>query len=625
MAFRTVYGNEWSEAGWRMCNRDECDVIDVPGADKRYLSAMIVRKGPAFIVLQALARAYHQRVEPLDLYRQGVGDDWGWSLKNAVGDSNHLAGIGLDFNAVQYPWGLLTMPTSRVDKCLALERDFEGFVFWGRHWGKPDEMHWQIGVPEFDPDGVPNRKLAAFAQKLLDGHLGVYGPRDPDAFPLPTGYAYGPLDGPEWAISNEYQPRADYIAGLKRFQKAAGIPESGVFDAATNQVGAALQNANGWPVTGMIFEGEWNVVIRHGQKPNLSAEPRGMEYVDVSQWQVPVNAAYPNPFFMFRANNGNDVDRNAKDNLGWSVSLVNDPDHVMRGFGVYTFWRPGEDNFGTLQKVIGTPHPRMIVMIDVESAEGSTKGTVSGDQSAGVNAFVKKVQDWIGAPKVHLGYINQNINGRLWLTKPNDIRYVIPDYSAPKGKPRVTVDNWRIHQYTQTGRCAPWGDAPIDLNYYAGTASEFMVEFGIEDVVVRPPAEPSTPPGDHSTDVVFPLAPGYAYGPLDGPAHAVSGLWRDDTEAMRAGLRAYQAKLGVEQTGVWTVGSPTDLATRKIQEARGWKPEGPGWVYEGEWDVVMNGGHPLPPVVVPIPPADGAPTYCSTCPCAPREGETGGV
>jgi hypothetical protein len=488
-------------------------------------------------------------------------------------------------------------------------------------------MHWQIGVPEFDPDGQPNRKLAAFAKKLEDGYLNIYGPPDADAFPLPAGYAWGPLSGPDWSISNIWQPRPEWVAGLKRWQTTVGIPASGIFDADTERMGRALQVANGWPVTGMIFEGEWNVVIRHGQKPDLSDEPRGMEYADTSQWQTPIREGYPHPFFMFRANNGNDVDRNASDNLGATVAMVNDHTKPLRGFGVYTFWRPGEDNFGALKRAIGDkPHPRMVVMIDVESAEGSTKGTVRGDQSAGVNAYLDQVRAWIGDPKrVHLGYINQNINAGLWKSQPQNIWYVIPDYSAPKGKPRVTAGpRTLVHQYTQTGRCAPWGDAPIDLNYYPGTATEFLVALGLDSEPIREPAE-AEPIGDHSTDVPFPLGPGQAYGPLDGPGHAISGQWKDDPESVREGLRQYQRKLGLDPTGLWITGSPVDLATRKIQEARGWKPEGPGWIYQGEWDVVMNGAHPLPLPVPTTPPADGEPHYCSTCPCAPREGETGGV
>lgn len=592
MTFRLAYGNKWSEAGWRMCDRNECDVITVDGADNQWLKALIVRRGPAFTVLSAAAKYYHERIEPLDRYRQGVGDDWGWSERNDVPDSNHLAGVGMDFNAVQYPWGLLTMPSDRVAKCEQMVRDFEGFLFWGRHWSRKDEMHWQIGVPEFDPDGQPNRALQAFADKLMAGHLGIFGSPDPDAFPLPTNWCYGPLDGPEDWVSGQWSgDRREWRDGLARFQAAAGIPATGIFDADTERIGRGLQVANGWPVTGRIYAGEWNVVVRLGQTPDLSPEPIGMEYADVSQWQAPLNTGYPHPFVMFRVNNGNDVDRNANENLAWAVSMVNDDKEPLRGFGVYTFWRPGEDNFGRLKATVGVPHPRMVVMIDVESAEGSTKGRVSGDQSAGVNKFVADVQAWIGDPKrIHLGYLNVNTNAALWRNRPDSIYYVIPDYSAPKGQPRVTTDGWRIHQYTQTGRCAPWGDAPIDLNYFDGTASEFLTMMGLDQEVVRPPATEPDPLPPGSPRVAFPLPAGYAYGPLEGPAWAVSGRWRDDTEDMRNGLRAYQAKLGVPATGVWETGSETDRATRAVQAARGW-PES-GYVYAGEWDAVMNGDHP---------------------------------
>lgn len=156
-----------------MCNRDECERIYIPGANNDYLAAMIVRSGPAEVVLRAWATWYHRNVEPLDLYRSGVGDDWGWSATNDVPNSNHLAGVALDLNAVQYPWGRRVMPAERIAKVRVGLDLFRGFIFWGADWSRADEMHYQIGVPEFDPDGQPNRALAAFAKELEDGYLGL--------------------------------------------------------------------------------------------------------------------------------------------------------------------------------------------------------------------------------------------------------------------------------------------------------------------------------------------------------------------------------------------------------------------------------------------------------------------
>lgn len=173
MTFRTAYGNKYSENGWRMCDRNECERIFIEGANNDYLAAMIVRSGPAEVVLRAWATWYHRNVEPLDRYQSGVGDDWGWSQTNDVATSNHLSGTALDFNATQYPWGRATMPKDRIAKVREGLKLLRGFIFWGADWARVDEMHYQIGVPEFDPDGKPNRALAAFAGELENGLHGL--------------------------------------------------------------------------------------------------------------------------------------------------------------------------------------------------------------------------------------------------------------------------------------------------------------------------------------------------------------------------------------------------------------------------------------------------------------------
>lgn len=179
MSFRTAYGNAWSENGWRMCDRNECERIFIEGANNDFLAAMIVRSGPAEVVLRAWATWYHRNVEPLDGFQSGVGDDWGWSQTNDVGTSNHLSGTALDFNATQYPWGARVMPKDRIGKVREGLKLFRGFIFWGADWSRADEMHHQIGVPEFDSDGEPNRALAAFAKELEKGLYGLLAPAAP--------------------------------------------------------------------------------------------------------------------------------------------------------------------------------------------------------------------------------------------------------------------------------------------------------------------------------------------------------------------------------------------------------------------------------------------------------------
>ena len=184
MTFRNAYGNAYSENGWRMCNRDSCERIYIAGADNNFLAAMIVRSGPAEVVLRAWATWYHRNVERLDLYKAGVGDDWGWSATNEVGNSNHLSGTALDFNATQYPWGARTMPAARKQKVREGLNLFEGNIFWGADWSRADEMHYQLGAGTASGDGA-SAKLIAFAKRLEAGYLGLLTPGSTPA-PTPT-------------------------------------------------------------------------------------------------------------------------------------------------------------------------------------------------------------------------------------------------------------------------------------------------------------------------------------------------------------------------------------------------------------------------------------------------------
>lgn len=152
MTFRTPYGYSVSENGWRMCNRDECEVVSVAGMN------LVVRKGIPAKIMKAWLTWYHGNVERIDIYKPT--DDWGWSETNDVGNSNHLSGTAVDINATQYPWGYRTMPADRIAKVRRGLALFEGTIFWGADWDRADEMHYQIGFPEGDA------RLTAFAKKL---------------------------------------------------------------------------------------------------------------------------------------------------------------------------------------------------------------------------------------------------------------------------------------------------------------------------------------------------------------------------------------------------------------------------------------------------------------------------
>lgn len=163
MSFRTVYGYKYSENGWRMCNRDECVVANV----LPYTNTAPVRSGDAATILNAWLLWYHRNVEPIS------SPVWGWSATNDVANSNHLSGTALDINAPKYPWGARVMPLNQIEKVRKGLALFEGTIFWGADWQRADEMHYQLGFAEGD------RRISAFAEKLNNGHLGIYGTAEP--------------------------------------------------------------------------------------------------------------------------------------------------------------------------------------------------------------------------------------------------------------------------------------------------------------------------------------------------------------------------------------------------------------------------------------------------------------
>lgn len=162
MSFRTAYGNTHSENGWRMCDRNECDIVRIK--DFLFMDTAPIRKGDAHTILGAWARWYDQNVEEIS------SPVWGWSPENDVKNSNHLSGTALDINAPKYPWGSRVMPPSKINKVREGLELFQGTVFWGADWDRADEMHYQMAFLEFDS------RNAAFAKKLREGYLGIWSP-----------------------------------------------------------------------------------------------------------------------------------------------------------------------------------------------------------------------------------------------------------------------------------------------------------------------------------------------------------------------------------------------------------------------------------------------------------------
>ncbi len=156
-----------TENGWAPCARAHCETLLVPGTEGDEVRFELLR-GDVATILTAWAAWFDRNVRPIndESFR-----NW-WAC--------HLSATAIDVCANQLPWTRRTMPADQVERTergLAL---FEGTVFWGRWWDRADEMHFQIGLPP------TNSKFHEFAERLRGGYLGIFGPPDPLAFPLPA-------------------------------------------------------------------------------------------------------------------------------------------------------------------------------------------------------------------------------------------------------------------------------------------------------------------------------------------------------------------------------------------------------------------------------------------------------
>jgi hypothetical protein len=177
-------------------------------------------------------------------------------------------------------------PSGTSCRCYAHCSTSSAGVWWGGDWRDPiDEMHFQLNYAEGSVVGgsfVENvdQRLIDLAGDLDNGYLGIWKPADPNAFPLPHGYFYGPFDGPARSISGEFpgEPQT-WRDGLGRWQEALGLPVTKVWhDGKTAQAATTLQMQKRWPPTpeigyGCVYAGEWYAVIKDGWRLPAEWDP----------------------------------------------------------------------------------------------------------------------------------------------------------------------------------------------------------------------------------------------------------------------------------------------------------------------------------------------------------------
>lgn len=191
-------------------------------------------------------------------------------------------------------------------------------------------------------------------------------------------------------------------------------------------------------------------------------------YADVSEWQVGVNDSYPYSVLCIRSNDGTYRDHRWLNNYGWCRR--NADSGRLTFFIVYFVWRPNwQQTVDTFKDMVGRPHPKMAVMLDVESWGGQ----IRGDRSVGINAAYDEVGAFLGSTEKVIGYGNVGDLNNLWPTKPPGIRLVVAAYGHNPAYPGKVS-----HQYTDGsgyGGGLPEGAPPFgrcDMNSADGLTPE---------------------------------------------------------------------------------------------------------------------------------------------------------
>lgn len=168
-------------------------------------------------------------------------------------------------------------------------------------------------------------------------------------------------------------------------------------------------------------------------------------FADVSEFQVPVDDSYPGQIFSFRSNDGDYRDHNFTQNYVWAAAAADSG--RLACFIVYCYWRPNwRVTAQTLIDMVedcGGPHPKMVVMLDVESG-----GNPGGDQSDRINRAYWKLTDWLGTSgedgtRRVIGYANGSDFYSMWPVRPDGLRVIGAGYGSNPLLPGQIA-----HQYT---------------------------------------------------------------------------------------------------------------------------------------------------------------------------------
>lgn len=201
-------------------------------------------------------------------------------------------------------------------------------------------------------------------------------------------------------------------------------------------------------------------------------------YADISYFQHALDDSYQHPFVAFRSNDGDFIDPNFHINYAWSTSAV--ARGRLEGFLVYYVFEPAIDSSAIHRNLIGSPHPRMATMVDVENWQGK----IRGDHSATINAERNSLINWYGGNRLRqVAYGNESDLASMYPNR-GDIHINLASW----GSQRPAYPNKIAQQISATYPGSPFGSSDMNASEYNPT--QFAQLLGLTSKKPVPPAAP---------------------------------------------------------------------------------------------------------------------------------------
>lgn len=257
------------------------------------------------------------------------------------------------------------------------------------------------------------------------------------------------------------------------------------------------------------------------------------QWADVSNFNPLVSDVYPYRWIAIRSNDGTLDDTHFQLNLAWAKHACDVG--KLDGFIVYVVFETNvSQTVANLIQNVGPPHPKMAVMIDVESWPVNGVPRIRGNQTTLIEQTRKAIVAWLGnnAKRV-IVYGNTGDLKTLYPGKPAGVRVVVAAYGSNPSYPDKLA-----HQYADNFNVPPFG--ACDINSADGlTSAQVSAALGLPTGTPVQPntVDPST--GDDVLDLAYFLVYGKQIGRWNAQAHPY--LVRDVGKGVAAALN----KLGM--------------------------------------------------------------------------------